>query len=63
MCQFSQAKQQQIKLTIRGKSKEEATALLLHTPGVQTVSLSVKNGTTIPTDVEQIHLVFEEIMQ
>jgi hypothetical protein len=59
---FSQAQQQQLKLTITGKSKSEATALLLHTPGVQTVSLSIKNGTTIPTDVQQIHLVFVEIL-
>ncbi|HLI09118.1 MAG TPA: baseplate J/gp47 family protein [Ktedonobacteraceae bacterium] len=59
---FSQAQQQQLKLTIRGKSKSEATALLLHTPGVQTVSLSIKNGTIIPTDIQQIHLVFIEIL-
>jgi ABC-type proline/glycine betaine transport system ATPase subunit len=55
---FSQAQQQQLKLSIRGKSKSEANALLLRTPGVQTVSLSIKNGTIIPTDVQQIHLVF-----
>jgi baseplate J-like protein len=56
--QFSQAQQDQIKLTIRGKSKDEAIALLLHTPGVQTVSISTKNGTTIPTDMQRIHLNF-----
>jgi hypothetical protein len=60
--QFSSAQQQQIKLTIKGKSKSEATALLLHTPGVQTVSLFIKNVTTIPTDVQQIHLVFVETL-
>ena len=58
--QFRQAQQQEIKLTIRGKSKSEAAALLLHTPGVQSVSLSIKNGTIIPTDAQQIHLVFIE---
>ena len=42
--QFSQAQQDQIKLAIRGKSKEEASALVLHMPGVQTVSISTKNG-------------------
>ncbi len=60
--QFRQAQQQEIKLTIRGKSKSEAAALLLHMPGVQTVSLSIKNGTIIPTDVQQIHLVFVETL-
>jgi hypothetical protein len=56
--QFSQAQQDQMKLTIRGKSKDEAIALLLHTPGVQTVSISTKNGTTIPTDIQRIRLNF-----
>ena len=58
MYQFSQAQQDQMKLLIRGKSKDEAIALLLHTPGVQTVSISTKNGTTIPTDIQRIHLNF-----
>jgi hypothetical protein len=62
MYQFNQAQQAQIKRLIRGKSKQEATALLLHTPGVQMASISTKNGTTIPTDIQQIHLVFVEIM-
>jgi hypothetical protein len=59
--QFSQAQHDQIKLLIRGKSKDEAIALLLHMPGVQTVSISTKNGTTIPTDIQRIHLNFVEI--
>ena len=56
--QFSQAQQDQIKLLIRGKSKDEAIALLLHMPGVQTVSISTKNGNAIPTDIQRIHLNF-----
>ena len=56
--QFSQAQQNHMKIIIRGKSKEEATALLLHVPGVQTVSISIKNGNAIPTDVQRIHLNF-----
>ena len=60
--QFSQAQQDQIKLLIRGKSKDEAIALLLHMPGVQTVSISTKNGPTIPTDIQRIHLNFVEIL-
>jgi hypothetical protein len=62
MYQLSQAQQDQIKLSIRGKSKAEAIALLLRTPGVQRVSLSIKNGTTIPMDIQHIHLAFVEIM-
>ncbi len=54
--QFSQAQQQQIKLAIRGKSKKEATTLLLHMPGVETVSISTRNGDAISTDVQRIHL-------
>jgi hypothetical protein len=54
--QFSQAQQEQIKLVIRGKSKKEATTLLLHMPGVETVSISTRNGDAIPTDVQRIHL-------
>ncbi len=56
--QFSQAQQDQMKLTIRGKSKDEAITLLLHTPGVQTVSISTKHGNAIPTDIQRIHLNF-----
>jgi hypothetical protein len=56
--QFSQAQQQQIKLAIRGKSKQEAATLLLHLPGVQTVSISTGNGDAIPMDVQRIHLNF-----
>jgi hypothetical protein len=62
MYQFSQAQQDQIKGSIRGKSKQEATALLLHMPDVQTVSIGIKNGFSIPTDTQHIHLVFVEIV-
>jgi hypothetical protein len=60
--QFSQAQLQHLKRMIAGESEKEAKAIVLHIPGVQTVSLSIRNGTTIPTDVQQIHLVFVEIM-
>jgi hypothetical protein len=58
MYRFSQAQQTQIKLALRGKSKKEATALLLHMPAVQTVSISIRNADAIPTDVQNIHLNF-----
>ena len=54
--QLSQAQQDQIKLAIRGKSKEEATMLLLHMTGIQTVSISIKHSNAIPTDMQHIHL-------
>jgi hypothetical protein len=56
MYQFSQAQLNQMKLAILGKSKEEATTLLLQMPGIQTVSISIKNGNAIPTDIQHIHL-------
>jgi hypothetical protein len=58
MYRLSRAQQAQIKLALRGKSKKEATTLLLHMPGVQTVSISITNGEAIPTDGERIHLNF-----
>jgi Baseplate J-like protein len=62
MYQFSQAQQDRIKVSIRGKSKQEATALLLHMPDVQNVSIGITNGISIPTDTQHIHLVFVEIV-
>jgi hypothetical protein len=56
MYQLSQAQQDSIKLAIRGKSKEEATALLLHMPGIQTVSIRISNSNALPADVQYIHL-------
>jgi len=56
MYQFSQTQQEKIKLTIRGMGKEEATALLLHMPGIQTVSIRISNSNALPADVQHIHL-------
>jgi len=56
--QFNQAQQAQIKLALCGKSKEEATTLLLHMPGVQTVSISTRDGDALPMDIQRIHLNF-----
>lgn len=52
--QVSQQQQQQLKMLIAGKSKAQATNTLLHTPGIQSVSLS---STTIPTDTKHIRLI------
>lgn len=55
---FSQEQQDTIKARIAGMSKDGATATVLHLVGVQSVSITCKNTTTIPKDVQQIHLLF-----
>jgi hypothetical protein len=55
---FSQGQQDAMKATIAGMSKDKATITLLHLVGVQSVSVTCKNGTTIPKDVQQIHMLF-----
>jgi hypothetical protein len=58
---FSQEQQDNIKTMIAGMSKNRATAIVTHMAGVQSVSITLKNGTTIPNDVHQIHLLFLQI--
>lgn len=53
--QFSHQQQVQIKAQIAGKRKDTAIHTLLHTPGVQSVSIESES---LPTDVSHIHLVF-----
>lgn len=55
--QFTQEQQQQIKAKIAGKSKAQATSILLQTPGVQTVSLSISQGDQLPTE-NRLQLTF-----
>jgi len=55
---FSQGQQDAMKAEIAGMSKDKATTTLLHLVGVQSVSITCKNGTTIPKDVQQIHMLF-----
>ena len=45
---------EQFKNMIAGKSDAQAKALLLNATGVDTVSLSIKNGTMVPTDKNRI---------
>jgi hypothetical protein len=57
--QFSQEDKQHITALIAGKSKTQAITLLERMPGMQAVSLTIKNNTaTLPTDSRNIHLVF-----
>jgi len=56
---FSQEQQDAMKVRIVGMSKDRATATLLHMVGVQSVSITIKDGTTtLPKDVQQIHMLF-----
>jgi hypothetical protein len=56
--QFTEAQQQNMKAAIAGKSKAQATSILLQLSGVQSVSLSLSAGEQLPTDPNHIHLVF-----
>ncbi len=58
---FTQEQQDTIKTMVAGMSKNRATAILLHMTGVQSVSITLKNGTTIPTDTRHISILFLQV--
>ncbi len=58
---FTQEQQDTIKAMIAGMSKDKAKATLLHMAGVQSVSLTLKNGTMIPVDVKHINILFLQV--
>jgi len=58
---FGQEQLDNIKTMIAGMSKDRATATVAHMAGVQSVSITLKNGTTIPNDIHQIHLLFLQV--
>ena len=55
--QFTLEQQAHIKTLIAGESKAQAVALLLHIPRVQSVSLTLNTGGTLPTDTARIHMI------
>ena len=56
--QMSQDEQQTLAQLVAGKSNAEATSLVLHQPGVQSVALAMTGTTqTLPTDPDNIHLI------
>jgi VCBS repeat-containing protein len=55
--QFTQEQQQTISALVKGKSKAQATTALLQDPDVQSVSISIDKGTTIPTQSNAIRLI------
>ncbi len=59
--QYGPEQEQSIKAMIAGTSKDKATTMLLHMTGVQSVSITTKNGTTIPTDTTHIHVMFLQV--
>jgi hypothetical protein len=57
--QFTTEQQQRLKALVTGKSKEEASAILTTFPGVQTVSITIKNNAaTLPTNSNTIQVAF-----
>ncbi len=54
--QFSPAVLSRLAATIAGKRREQATQVLLQTPGIQQVSMS--NASALPTDPRKIHFLF-----
>jgi hypothetical protein len=55
---FTDAQLHTLATRIAGKSREQATSLLLDTPGVSQVVMNVSGGTaTLPTDPARIHLL------
>ncbi len=61
MYPFTQEQQDAMKAMIGGMSKDKATATLLHMAGVQSVSITLKNSTTLPTDEQHISILFLQI--
>lgn len=59
--QYGPEQEQSIKAMIAGMRKDKATATLLHLAGVQSVSITTTNGTTVPTDARNIHLLFVQL--
>ena len=57
---FTQAQLQRIKAIIAGKSKQEATRLLLQIQGVQTAVLTLKHGTRVPASTANVHILVLE---
>ena len=59
--QFDDVHLQQMAHLIAGKSRAQATQLLLHQPGVSQVSVTVSSGTgsptSVPADASRIHLL------
>ena len=58
---FTQEQQSSIKAMIAGMSKDKATATLLRMAGAQSVTITLKNSTMLPSDAQQIHVLFLQV--
>ena len=58
---FTQEQQSSIKAMLAGTSKDKATAALLRMTGVQSVAIMLNNSMTLPSDRQQIHLMFLQV--
>ncbi len=59
--QYGPEQQQSIRAMIAGMSQDKAKTTVLHLAGVQSVSITTKNGTTLPNDPQHIHLLFVQL--
>lgn len=56
--QFSEEQVQHLKASVAGTNVAEAKTLLLHTRGVQMVSISLSHGETVPSETSKIAVVW-----
>ncbi len=61
MYHYGAEQEQSIRAMLAGMSQDRAKTTLLHLAGVQSVSITTKNSATIPTDTQNIHLLFMQI--
>jgi hypothetical protein len=59
--QYGPEQEQSIRAMIAGMSKEKAKTTLLHLTAVQSVSITITNSATMPTETEHIHLIFMQM--
>jgi hypothetical protein len=59
--QYGPEQEQRIKAMIAGMTKDRARAMVLHLVGVQSASVTLTHGATVPTDMAQIHLLFVQM--
>jgi hypothetical protein len=59
--QYGPEQEQRIKVMIAGMNRDRARATVLHLVGVQSASVALTYGATLPTDTTQIHLLFVQM--
>ena len=59
---FTQAEREQIKMMLVGKSRAEAITALLHMPGIQSASVSIEHGDTVPSESTQVQVIILQMI-